>query len=524
MQLLKRIMVVCLVVGTLHAQLGDAVKDRLNGYSLAAPAGWPKIPTQPDETWVVGKWKAKREYAGIDPEISVYRFPKNAKAEEDEADDDERDLKGLSPEELRAEIQRRMRRREKAEVYTGYAAWLKDNDRFNRDGLPAASKDVAVKTFTTKAKVYHTTKKVSENVGGGRPIVYWNMHVVLDTPDAEWAIRFDADESLRKKFEDVFIESVKSFRLIDRKESELASDAEAVAGLSEKAKAMRVARMSSLQVPGWWVKEGVNYVIATSVPKDKSDVIDEIMFRLNRMRKQYEKDFPTGAPIDAVSVVRVCKNEKEYHDYGGPGGSAGYWNSQAKELVLYVGREKGFTLAVLNHEAFHQYIYYCFGELAPHSWFNEGYGDYYAGCEPSGGGITVKPFRWRVDVIKNAIRLGKHVPVKDIIRFSQGQYYSNPDICYAEGWSLIWFLNRGLPKDHEWRDILPTYFNTLQETKSMEKAVEAAFAGVDMVAFEKAWADFITKDKQAPAMGKSKGVKVRAAGGTTPSSSRPSDG
>ncbi len=111
--------------------------------------------------------------------------------------------------------------------------------------------------------------------------------------------------------------------------------------------------------------------------------------------------------------------------------------------------------------------------------------------------MRIKPFRWRVDTIKSAIGQKTHVPIKDIVRYQQHQYYTNASLCYAEGWSLIWFLNRGLPKAHPWRGILPTYFRVLQETRDDDKAVNAAFAQVDFDAFEAAWAQFITKDTLA---------------------------
>ena len=68
--------------------------------------------------------------------------------------------------------------------------------------------------------------------------------------------------------------------------------------------------------------------------------------------------------------------------------SAGYWNSRTEELVLFDAEEHergkrpddSGTFIVLYHEAFHQYIHYSTGELPPHSWFNEGYGDYFSGA------------------------------------------------------------------------------------------------------------------------------------------------
>src|SRR5207247_5110242 len=48
----------------------------------------------------------------------------------------------------------------------------------------------------------------------------------------------------------------------------------------------------------------------------------------------------------------------------------------------------------------------------------------------------------------------------------QGDYYSYPDVCYAEGWSLIYFLREIVPKNEKmnakWGKILDTYFATLK--------------------------------------------------------------
>jgi hypothetical protein len=79
------------------------------------------------------------------------------------------------------------------------------------------------------------------------------------------------------------------------------------------------------------------------------------------------------------------------------------------------------------------------------------------------------------------------VPIKDIIRYSQPQYYANATLCYAQGWSIVYFLETGLPTGHPWENILPTYLTTLQETQDKDKAVDAAFKDVDLDAFEAAW-------------------------------------
>jgi hypothetical protein len=56
--------------------------------------------------------------------------------------------------------------------------------------------------------------------------------------------------------------------------------------------------------------------------------------------------------------------------YGGPGGSAGYWNWGTQELVFFDdkgGDGRNDTWLVLNHEAFHQFIFYFYGNISPHS-------------------------------------------------------------------------------------------------------------------------------------------------------------
>ena len=189
---------------------------------------------------------------------------------------------------------------------------------------------------------------------------------------------------------------------------------------------------------------------------------------------------------------------------------------------------------MLYHEAFHQYIFYSVGRVSPHSWFNEGHGDYYAGAKWNGGRFRIEPFDWRVPVITRAVRKGSnvstpggYVPLAKIVRFSQREYYSNPSICYAEGWSLIYFLREVVPRKKsfraKWGHILDVYFNTLKEQvliaeaaenaeepdeddaekkdgevkkdgedeekqrSPVEIAVDAAFEGVDIAALEVAW-------------------------------------
>ena len=264
-------------------------------------------------------------------------------------------------------------------------------------------------------------------------------------------------------------------------------------------------------VAGWdvLVSPKKQYVIIYNTKnKTNTQLARELAERIEAIRAQvYEVQFPPSAPIDAVSIVRVCADRKEYADYGGPGGSAGYWNDDSEELVFYDASEAKKTdkdtLAVLYHEAFHQFIYYSVGEVAPHSWFNEGHGDYYAGARYQDKKFKIRPFDWRVGVIKNALpkgprtvtettppfrigsldsggthyvedlQSGGYTPLSTLVRMSQQEYYTDPGTHYAQGWSLVYFLREIVPANPKWNakwgKILETYFKTLKEEVNKDK-------------------------------------------------------
>src|SRR5205085_4217671 len=70
----------------------------------------------------------------------------------------------------------------------------------------------------------------------------------------------------------------------------------------------------------------------------------------------------------------------------------------------------------------------------------------------------------------------EYVPLKALVRFSQRDYYSYPSICYAQGWSLVYFLREIVPKNPVWNEkwgkILETYFSTLKAEVNKEKPLK----------------------------------------------------
>jgi hypothetical protein len=211
-----------------------------------------------------------------------------------------------------------------------------------------------------------------------------------------------------------------------------------------------------------------------------------------------------------TSVVRVCQDRDEYMKYGGPGGTAGYWSPMQRELVVFDDQAVGGrtnTWATLNHEAFHQYIFYFFGSLTPHYWYNEGTGDFYGGYEYKNKRFTLKPFDWRQREIQQMIRNGSdpakvkadtpiYIPLEKFVRFDREKYYDMKRIGenYAQGWALVYFLRTGSKNascwNKAWDPILDTYLRVLVETDDLDKAVDTAFAGVDWNELEHCWKEY----------------------------------
>lgn len=264
------------------------------------------------------------------------------------------------------------------------------------------------------------------------------------------------------------------------------------------------------------------------------DVRDQLLMKrmkhdLEVIRKKYTEMFPPIRPIEAVSTVRVCKDREEFLKFAEIDPKmpiAGFWNSNSRELVFYNNvKDPNFPTAswedafvVLYHEGFHQYIYYACGEIAPHSWFNEGLGDYFSGSKIGELATKVEKIAenpWRVGTVKKMVTEKTFAPLAKLVRFEQPEYYQKGGFYYAQGWSLIYFLSdpKVIKRHPLWGKILQTYLRTIVQVYNSElislganrapdrvaaaqlaarkAATDAAFEDVDMAKMETEWKEFV---------------------------------
>ncbi len=289
---------------------------------------------------------------------------------------------------------------------------------------------------------------------------------------------------------------------------------------------------------GWKALDTPHYIIVQHSPDEK--LVNKIARDIEAMQGFYSQLFPPVKPVEAVSVVRVCRNRTEFLAYGGPPMSGGFWHAGNEELVFYdfeqttldneaAGVTAGKTtdkdsLLVLYHEAFHQYIYYAVGEVAPHDWFNEGHGDYFSGAVIPQYGTKVDhigPSPWRIHRAKDQCEFGKGwVPLKALVHAERAEYYNPARQAdyYAAGWSFVYFLREAevVKKHPRWSKVLTDYFDALKrgyldaiepipkptladkqaaQAKAKEAALAAFLKDVDLDALESQWKSFIVKMK-----------------------------
>lgn len=487
-------LVLCLAPSALPGSTPSKVyRDPVHKFSLKIFPDWEQVPIDPTEQWEVAKFydpANKGDY--FRPELTVFRIAKNEPV-------DGGSLTGSGGgkrPEIPPEILERFKPKgayqlSMARLIVPPGEKLPDEKDFKE----------FVSSEKVKGKVW--TASIAHQKGDKNATVFAQL-VTFEKDGVEYGIYCNCTEQRRKGFEPAYRTIAKSFQFFDERAKDVAT-LDVLDGVNISPG--RRSKIERSMIKGWGVSVSPkkNYIVIYNTNRNKNKALArQLAERIELIREQiYEKQFPSAKPIDAVSVMRICANQAEYHAYGGPPGSAGYWNSGSEELVFYdMSRKKDpdeDTLAVLYHEAFHQYIYYSVGNVAPHSWFNEGHGDYYAGARFAGSKVSIKPFNWRIGTVKNAIREGPrasriekdpqtgkerkiydnskgYTPLADLVNFSQRDYYSYPGVSYAQGWSLIYFLREIVPKNKamnaKWGKILDVYFDTLKAEVNRETPLD----------------------------------------------------
>lgn len=286
----------------------------------------------------------------------------------------------------------------------------------------------------------------------------------------EWAVVYTSfEENYRKTWRDMYIKSIQTFQVVENVDPAVAAATRKDPTQLEGEEKRAALKASIAGKPGWFAIDTKYYVFLSNANRQ---FVEKLAKDLEVVReKVYVPNFKPRNQKIPLNPVRVFATQSEYHQFGGPGGSAGYFSPTKGELVLFekfddlsASKSQSDCRSVMFHEGFHQYVHFAIGDVSPHSWFNEGHGDYFAGLVVSGGQIAdTKLFDWRVRYLKDHMRTGRDlIPLRSLLRYEQSEYYSNAGLKYSQGWALIYYL-RNVSKNKAYKQALDTYFNYIAD-------------------------------------------------------------
>ncbi|MBK9388049.1 MAG: hypothetical protein IPN34_24795 [Planctomycetes bacterium] len=440
-------------------ELDKAQKIKDWGYEIRTLKGWNSMPAEQEERFTVGRWKLdltefqkrgdwESERAGELCELKVIRIARETATGEQPKTDEEKEKE----KEREIIVPKSLLKRANIKSFEDWieAEYEGASKRWERGEFKGAKMKGELVEFGSS--VYHVT------------IAYFQKDGV------DWAVVYTSfEEVYRKTWRDWYLKSLQSFEVTAKVDPAAAAtakkDVTKLVG-NEKREALKASIAGN---PGWYAIDTTYYVFLSNATNRQ--FISNLAKDLEAMReKAYVPMFKPRNEAIPLSPVRIFESQAEYHQYGGPHGSAGYFNSQRGELVLFVNFEgesksdsKENCRSVMFHEGFHQYVHFSVGDVSPHSWFNEGHGDYFAGAIVTGGSWKVKPFDWRVRYLKQHLADKRDlIPCKSLVRYPQSEYYSNGGLKYSQGWALIYYL-REVSKKKEHQKVLETYFSYLAD-------------------------------------------------------------
>jgi hypothetical protein len=91
----------------------------------------------------------------------------------------------------------------------------------------------------------------------------------------------------------------------------------------------------------------------------------------------------------------------------------------------------------------------------------------------------------RLRSVRRALEDGQTVSFERLMDFKQADYYANPGVFYAQGWSMVHFLLKS--DDARRRELIPRLLKDFKDTKNFVKSTDKVFKGLDLAELDKEW-------------------------------------
>jgi len=283
---------------------------------------------------------------------------------------------------------------------------------------------------------------------------------------------------------------------------------------------------------GWVTCETEHYQVQSQIGEE---LAQKLGAHLEAMLTLYAEFIPTRRKMETSFVLKVFQDKKGFCDYAGlkpDTGVVAYYRQDTRELVGYdcgfiFGKRTipaalqlkpstgdGLTdqdrvritelleattdayffdlVRVLSHEGWHQYFHFYTVSWVPMpSWLDEGLGDYFFMVhreEKPDGQVEYRlgdMNSHRLRSIRRGLEDGKAVTFEKLMDFVQADYYSNPGVFYAQGWSMVQFLMQS--PDPARRELIPRLIKDFKDSKNFVKSTDKIFKKQDLAALDQEW-------------------------------------
>jgi len=301
------------------------------------------------------------------------------------------------------------------------------------------------------------------------------------------SIKFNVPEKLNKNTKKLTISSKKIIQKKDWSPQYIASRKRVINNIKN--------------LEDWWYLETENFIIVANIENRKT--IKELQGGLEKSRNVFTQIYPVKAPLQAVSVVKAFETRQEYIAYVGKQyeWTGGLWVAAKKELTvspMNFGSERKQREAMVNviqHEGFHQYIYFATGEQHTAVWFNEGNATFFEGIDYKGKNSFIKDTKR----LTRVAALLESADINRLLSMSHREFYGiNKNQNYTLAYGLMFFLHKGsriMSKKYQnnYEKIPTKYYQAILKNRNAKQATKIAWQGVDMKKFNKAFNKFWSK-------------------------------
>lgn len=165
----------------------------------------------------------------------------------------------------------------------------------------------------------------------------------------------------------------------------------------------------------------------------------------------------------------------------------GFYEPNTPAVAVVWKEDRDDVFRVMFHEVTHHFVHLTLPNIDPPLWMNEGLATYFETGKIRNGVLTTGLIpSQRAAMIQTALRENRHLPLERFVRVGRKDYGV---LCYAEGWSLVYFFAKA-----GYGGRFGKYVGLLRKGEENVRAFRRAF-GTTPAALEPVWRRFIMRVK-----------------------------